>query len=818
MKKAKFLLLSLLGALTLAGCGETGTSTSDAPSNNSTSVESPSTDNSTSTAPLVETHAVVLPGNVNGAHVYASKTEAAEGETVTITVVLTDNDFALNEVAVNGAVLTAADSEGSVYHFNFLMGEEDANVTVKVTDLTERDHMITFEGNGLAYAIDLPDGANTGDIVSFKVSVQSGNELQSVKVMNGEEEVEVTGTSATGYSFVMPDADVKVVASTIGGYFRVGIDDSDAFVDLGKDLEDESDDKHYSHSEFIWGFINQEGVAKLDTSTFVRAGEKAKVILKSSYYGTASHFYANGVEFFADEENETNYNVYSFTMPASDVTLSVTAAKKEIALNIDADEDILDVLIYDPADTSKTPVTNAVPGTKLYIQATVKEEKKAEWDIKDVNGYFKTHSTVSSKDVVDDAMSSSTTDWSNTSAYATFAKVDEHTKSFTVPSQKFWAEDAMTIKLTLKDLTIFANESFVGEWFGHEFYNYKKYSNDTGIFITINSAGEMNATGYMPSNLNGKAIESIVEEGHAKLLDGRDFFYNDQMGLINYSTSYINNAKEVYVVGKHSQANSTIEFHTYTDESNEFFVVRGYEVIEGEKTLIGAAYCDNKRPEGEKFVMDVDVELLKGTDVDSANVAFSVSKNGEVLKTVGLGAEKGTYTNADKGDLVLDGLGNATLAGATGTYTFNSANNKVTLIIENTKYEITLDTEELTYTINSQTTLNENNDPFKGNVYTGSYRFESWDGTGTFTITVSFGEEPVVTYTQTTTSNRVKDYEASATEVSYTFDAEARTVTFTVGSETVILTFNDDFTTATFTSDIPELDEGRGETVLTKSN
>ena len=112
---------------------------------------------------------------------------------------------------------------------------------------------------------------------------------------------------------------------------------------------------------------------------------------------------------------------------------------------------------------------------------------------------------------------------------------------------------------------------------------------------------------------------------------------------------------------------------------------------------------------------------------------------------IGVGAEKGNWTG-NKGTIVFDGFGNATVAGVTATYTLNGT--KATISLNGSVFVIEINAENHTYV-----ELVADDVIGKYTLSTGTYTFDL-DGFGAGTYT-----------------------RYSASEIVYTYDAEAKTIT-----------------------------------------
>ena len=149
-----------------------------------------------------ETHTVTIDQSMEHGRIEADKTEAAEGETVTLSIIpqegymLTAGSLEVND----GAVEVANNS--------FVMPGQDVTITAEFEQKTEEMLKISIDpamehGN---VAADKPEAA-AGELITLTVVPNDGYFLKagSLKVNNGN-------VKLTGSSFVMPEQNVNVTA------------------------------------------------------------------------------------------------------------------------------------------------------------------------------------------------------------------------------------------------------------------------------------------------------------------------------------------------------------------------------------------------------------------------------------------------------------------------------------------------------------------------------------------------------------------------------------------------------------------------------
>ena len=152
-------------------------------------------------------YAITVTEAENGT-VTADKAEAAEGETVTLTVTPAE-DYQLATLAVmNGE--TEVETTTTETGATFVMPAAAVTVTATFTPIPTYAITVAEAENGTVTAD--KQTAKAGETVTLTVTPAEDYQLASLTVMNGETEVETT-TTETGATFVMPAAAVAVTAT-----------------------------------------------------------------------------------------------------------------------------------------------------------------------------------------------------------------------------------------------------------------------------------------------------------------------------------------------------------------------------------------------------------------------------------------------------------------------------------------------------------------------------------------------------------------------------------------------------------------------------
>ncbi len=645
--------------------------------------------------PVVEKHAVVVPDSVAGAYVTASRSEAAEGDEVDITVALTDpTNYELKSVKVGDKVLEGKVDVNNkyVFHYSVVMGKADVNVSVVTEQIVvpTKDHTISFEGKDLAFALEMPQDANVGEHVSFKVAARSGYEITSVKVVKVsaasaaeegaepvEEEVTLTGNAVLGYSFDMPDADVVIKAEALGAYFKVNAD-SEKTIFQAKGST--SSDSKLSVSSFIYSFIDSGNVESTLKPNFFRAGSEVTVVAKHNAFAIANKFFANGVEL--EKVASDTAVMYKFTMPATSVELSVEVVDKTVDIDITAAEHTTTSLYRIKSDKSHEETTFGYPGETLYLDLTINDADKDDYNL--------TSSAISATMLKYSNEKGLTTSSTNITVNKQSGSSElKATYSFTVSSY-YVAAGPIKITTAEKYMKKYLGKPFIGKWQGFEIY--RNAFQTTPTTMEFKADGSVGGNAY---NVSG-SIKSVDEEKGVITLENKKVINYEGNAAWCYWSSAIN---DIYVFSKDIVDNTKLTKYVRVDGNNLIALI--YETVsvtENEHTVEKQVLRLGALVTSSTVVLNIDVEMISGTNIQESGSKFLVKKNDATILAVGLGDEYGTYKNGDS-TLVLDGAGKATLDGVEGTYAVDSANkNKVTVTIAEVEHVYTIDKSAKTFT------------------------------------------------------------------------------------------------------------------------
>ena len=363
--KGKIILRTLCAGLILAsvaGCSgvtSSSTSTSEATSSESSAIQYYSV-------------SATLKGT--GAYLDVDVTSAKKGQTVQLTVVLTDENYEVDSVKVGDKTVSGSTSSlnSRIRYYLYTVGEEDVNFVVTTYDtVAAKSHSISYDDeNGLSHADGLATRKDAGEEVEFTIGTVSGYSVEGLEIyyMDGVDKVDVdyTGNSVTGYKFTMPDANVVIKPTVLGAYFKADFDETE----LGKISTKSYKTKDFIYKMYIEAGKDDEGnsIWEETTSYFARAGQKCTIIAKNCNQLRLKDFVINGETIEADETpTMADYVTYSFVMSNSTASIKadvVDGAKESVvSLKATATEH-LDVELFTIDETT------AEDGTKTYTKRT----------------------------------------------------------------------------------------------------------------------------------------------------------------------------------------------------------------------------------------------------------------------------------------------------------------------------------------------------------------------------------------------------------------------------------------------------------------
>ena len=200
MKNKKLLLIASL-ALTaiLSSCGTTTSSSSINQSSNSVS----------SSESSVEQYYKVNITNIDDATISVDKQTAKKGETVTITINVTNEKKLIKEVKVNDLIVSKVDDN----HYSFIMPEKDVTISVILENKPLENKLITINAdeNILSYSLKIKDQeiseAKEGEIVTLSVTLKDKYVLSNV---SSSDNIAFSSIENNSVTFTMIDKDINI--------------------------------------------------------------------------------------------------------------------------------------------------------------------------------------------------------------------------------------------------------------------------------------------------------------------------------------------------------------------------------------------------------------------------------------------------------------------------------------------------------------------------------------------------------------------------------------------------------------------------------
>ncbi|MBR6763385.1 MAG: hypothetical protein IKM13_06505 [Clostridia bacterium] len=237
-----------------------------------------------------KTYTISKGETANGSFAVAST--AKTGDTVTVTTTPKDG-YEVSKITVSGA--TVKDAGGGKYTFTM----PASNVTVNVT-FGAKAYKITKDDvkNG---SISVAASAKTGETVTVTVTPAAGYDIGKVTASGAT----LTNAGDGKYTFVMPASDVKISASFAAKTFKINTE--------------------------------KPKNGKMEVASSAKTGETVAIKL------TANKGYAVTELIVKDASGKTiktagEGSTRTFTMPASDVTISVTFKKSDFKVSVSAGE------------------------------------------------------------------------------------------------------------------------------------------------------------------------------------------------------------------------------------------------------------------------------------------------------------------------------------------------------------------------------------------------------------------------------------------------------------------------------------------------
>ena len=753
----------------------TSETTSDTTSETTSDTTSDSTTTSDDTTSIVvnEYSISVVPSDDIEVSV---ESKAQEGQVITVSLTYDTKDITILKVLAN-SVECGKRSQNEYY---FKMPDQNVIISVEYRNNNEYHKISMPVATSQAITltdIDINQTFKEGSTIKTRVSVTPGfnfhGELKATVGLSGFNPYDLDIATEvidneTYYSFVMPDDDVTITAETTRANFKVNYSEDD--------------------SNLISSIRQHKVGADYDVNVnddFIEFGATVTVSLKNTDTLKAESLTIPQLKTTFDDLSNIE-----FTMPAMNITFEVNSTdylRDLIAVN----SEHLTLSFYTTEDNiTYTPVTSAVYDEYVYVKVD---------GISDSINILSLEATYSSYESINLLESE--------------YKYDDTYYRFKMPLED---DEGVTITVVEKDLTKFKDAPFLGSYLGRNIYS----GSSSGV-------AAQQGDSYSPT-IDGSGIftfkNNIVLDEYdpeTKIMTGHDADDASDIYQIMYSEKILFSSYGLSISSDIGNDNLfAIKKENASDDNASYTVV--YELINNRSATVVQYLKDGEAYAGafidianDKVYLNVRFDLLNETtsitdtmaeydiinlDTNEKIVSVSSTGTGGNNNRIFLDGLQGTYTG-DKGDLVLNGGGSATLDGTTYTYSVGE-NNTIVLISGATTITISLDLDSYTYTvISEQGPENE----YHGYLYSG-YLTDNYGDSTPFSIEFVTGSTckltvgtSYVTYIPNSQwpTDAVETYsidEASGviTVNTYDQDGDPITLTLTPNQDKTILTVNED--------------------------
>lgn len=540
---------------------------------------------------------------------------ATSGTRVDVALEFNAEEYKVTNVLINNE-MAVKNSETS---YSFSMPSADVTLTVKgeYIDPTHGKHLITnVEADKGVNLIGLPTHAKAGEALSFKVqfvwdSAFSFNNVVEVYTVNGEgaklEDVPVTSLVGE-YTFTMPNSDIAVKVGTVEKRFS-----------YKRNTETTSNIQNTYTSNDNW-----ETQTSSPGDLIVTAGTLFKITLKDtdSIRATGIKLETNKGEFSYDADES---KVVMFTMPASDVVMTVVGEINYKTITIEQNEHLTIELLEQTADGEYVEVEDLehfLPSSYVYVRVTSNDEEN----------YL-----VGSLSVKNGT--------SNVSTYTVPGQTNMW--RFTMPNS-----DNVTVSATAKEI-LFKDYEFVGKYYGANLYSdgKKEIKNaDNSYTVTIDAIGNLTKGTSSSPTKTIKSATAQSGDGLGVFTDNKEFCYGDEFIFAHYSFSNTLDGqfgKDWIVAVKAVDPADTYGMYSFRyvipSTGRSFIAVEALRKVGDVQEVCGTMFFDtiNKR----FYDTGVSFELTAGETIIDASAVFNVKVGDVAIGTVNVAS--GTFTLAE---------------------------------------------------------------------------------------------------------------------------------------------------------------------------
>ena len=757
---------------TLDSTSDTTSETTSETTSDTTSDSSTTSDDTTSIVVNEYSISVVPSDDIE----VSVESKAQEGQVITVSLTYDSNDITILKVLAN-SVECGKRSQNEYY---FEMPNQNVIISVQYRNNNEYHKISMPVATSQAITltdIDINQTFKEGSTIKTRVSVTPGfnfhGKLKATVGLSGfnpydlEISTEVIDNE-TYYSFVMPDDDVTITAETTRANFKVSYSEDD--------------------SNLISSIRQHKVGADYDVNVnddFIEFGATVTVSLKNTDTLKAESLTIPQLKTTFDDLSNIE-----FTMPAMNIAFEVNTTdylRDLIAVN----SEHLTLSFYTTEDNiTYTPVTSAVYDEYVYVKVD---------GISDTINILSLEATYSSYESIN--------------LLENEYKYDDTYYRFKMPLED---DEGVTITVVEKDLSKFKDAPFLGSYLGRNIYT----GSSSGV-------AAQQGDSYSPT-IDGSGIftfknDIVLDEydPETKIMTGHDADDASDIYQIMYSEKILFSSYGLSISSDIGSDNLfAIKKENASDDNASYTVV--YELINNRSATVVQYLKDGEAYAGafidianDKVYLNVRFDLLNETtsitdkmaeydiinlDTNEKIVSVSSTGTGGNNNRIFLDGLQGTYTG-DKGDLVLNGGGSATLDGTTYTYSVGESNT-IVLISGATTITISLDLDSYTYTvISEQGPENE----YHGYLYSG-YLTDNFGDSLPFSIKFVTGSTckltvgtSYITYIPNSQwpTDAVETYsidEASGviTVNTYDQDGDPITLTLTPNQDKTILTVNED--------------------------
>lgn len=534
---------------------------------------------------------------------------------------------------------------------------EDASSSEDVSSSEEVKtfSLVTSLGDGISLE-GLPDKAEAGQLVTFKVIVANGFSLKGISAKAGSIELALTAGLDNEYSFTMPRRGVTISVTSSRKNFKLTKNDSQGFI--------------ASIEQKKAGAIVYESLGTISETEANDDGEEVETTYSTAEFGaevlvhlsSVSGYKLTGVKVteIGDIAVEDGADHFSFVMPATDSYLTIEYDYTPIPLTINNSSHLV-VTAY-KADKKTVLTDSLTPYSDVYLKVTGSEDnEEGRYELKTLSYSYKGNTTQNTVEITE--------------------QDEDGFYHFHAPK----ADEGITINVTEFDNQAFAEADFIGEFETVDFSNgsvndFTSFESKTSL--KINESGKITLT-------NGSKVDDAysifsASNGTASLTKGAastsaNFLYDDKAVVISpYLDEAVKDSSFLMVAFKKEEGKThSVKATQFKIDGLTYAVACLYE---GD-TLLDTVLItrDSNASYGKNTVtFGVALTMLEGDCVSDKEACFMLSKGGTVLAKIGytgeggaanratLGEEYGDYLNGDK-VLHLNGA-KATYEGEDYTY------------------------------------------------------------------------------------------------------------------------------------------------------